>query len=143
MELHLYRKIVAAAAMGVFVLVSCTKESAAPEVNNPHPAPGGTVIRTGGFLSNVHPTSGTVRYVTDNGRRYLVFENFRTDNGPDLRVYLSRAADLNDAQEVGKLTAASGNFSYELAGHLDPLQYNYVLIWCRPFSVLFGHAVLR
>jgi hypothetical protein len=143
MKFLLNRKLPAAVAMSVFILASCTKESAAPVINIPNPAPGGSVVRTGGFLSNVHPTSGTVRYVTDNGKRYLVFENFRTDNGPDLRVYLSKAADLNDAQEVGKLTAASGNFSYELAGHLDPLQYNYVLIWCRPFSVLFGHAVLR
>lgn len=133
-------------ALAMLSLTSCKKEGTVAVVDEPDPieSNNGTVISSGAFQSNVHPTSGMAKYsTTPDGKRYLVFENFRTDNGPDLRVYLSRGPGISGAQEVGRLRAVSGNFSYELNSNFDPVQYNYVVIWCVPFSVLFGHAVLR
>ena len=102
------------------------------------------MLTKGNFMRSSHSTSGTARIVKDSAnRRFLVFENFSTDNGPDLRVWLSKNTSAAQYQEVGKLTAVSGNFSYELAANIDPVLYNHVLIWCEDFSVLFGYAVLK
>lgn len=124
-------------------LIAC-KKSALDYVNEDIPAPGGLMLTKGNFIRSSHATSGTVRIVKDSSnRRFLVFENFSTDNGPDLRVWLSKNTSAAQYQEVGKLTAVAGNFSYELTSNIDPAVYNHVLIWCEDFSVLFGYAILQ
>jgi hypothetical protein len=50
---------------------------------------GQSILLQGMFVNNVHPTSGTVQVVEKDGKRQLVFTNFRTDGGPDLRIYLA------------------------------------------------------
>ena len=124
-------------------LMAC-KKSALDYVNEDIPVSGGVMLTKGNFMRSSHSTSGTARIVKDSAnRRFLVFENFSTDNGPDLRVWLSKNTSAAQYQEVGKLTAVAGNFSYELAANIDPVLYNHVLIWCEDFSVLFGYAVLK
>lgn len=127
-----------------FSFVAC-KKSAADYANEANPVPGGDNVSLGNFMRSSHDTRGTARVVTDtiSGKKYLVFENFRTDNGPDLRVWMSRSTSASQSRELGKLTAVSGNFSYELTPDIDPLVFNHVLIWCEDFSVLFGYAILR
>ena len=126
------------------VALNACKKSAADFANEVNPAPGGTKLLMGNFMRSSHTTSGTVKIVRDSSnRRFLVFENFRTDNGPDLRVWLSPNTGTSQYREAGRLTAVSGNFSYELDAAADPIVYNHVLIWCEDFSVLFGYAVLQ
>ena len=103
-----------------------------------------TNLLTGTFTSNAHSTSGTVKVVEDaSGKKFLVFENFRTDNGPDLFVRLSPNTSGSPFQELGALKAINGNFSYELDASKNFSTNNRVLIWCKPFSVLYGHAILQ
>jgi hypothetical protein len=97
----------------------------------------------GMFMSNIHPTSGTVSVSETGGKRTLVFTNFRTDGGPDLRIYLAENTGLRNFIEVSRLTSTSGNFSVELPANANPSQQRYVLIWCKAFSVLFGNAELK
>lgn len=124
-------------------VVAC-KKSALDYVNEDIPAPGGVMLTKGNFMRSSHPTSGTARIVKDSSNRtFLIFENFSTDNGPDLRVWLSKNTSAAEYKEVGRLTAVSGNFSYELAANIDPTVYNHVLVWCEDFSVLFGYAILQ
>lgn len=95
------------------------------------------------FVSNAHVTSGTVKIAKDaNNKLLLLFENFKTDGGPDLRVWLSPNNSASTYQEVGLLKGTSGSFSYELGAAINYTTNNRVLIWCEDFSVLFGHAVL-
>ena len=77
------------------------------------------------------------------GVRYLVFDNFKTDNGPALRVWLSKNTGVADYINLGNLKAVNGNFYYPLTAAQNTTTYNHVLIWCEAFSVLFGHAVLQ
>jgi hypothetical protein len=124
------------------LLFSCNKDNTPPNANETVPA--GTVIVSGIFASNVHTTSGAVKItMSTDGKKYLVFENFRTDNGPDLWVWLSPSTSGTPYQEIGMLKAVTGNFSYELAASVNYTTNNRVLIWCKPFSVLFGNAVLQ
>jgi Electron transfer DM13 len=127
----------------IATFVSCSKEKIPVSLNEPSPVNGGTIIRSAGFLSDQRSTGGIVRYVINNGKRYLVFENFSTgvDNG--LRVYLSKNVSNDQVQDLGRLKAFKGNFSYELPGGFDPLTYNTVLIWQFAFGDLYGHATLN
>ncbi len=102
-----------------------------------------TILFKGNFQNAVHPTSGIAKIITQDSKKLLVFENFRTDPGPDLRVYLATSTSPTDFIEIGTLKASSGNFSYELNSNINIEQRNYVLIWCKRFSVLFGNAKLE
>jgi hypothetical protein len=44
---------------------------------------------------------------------------------------------------VGKLKANNGNQNYDIPAATDLSKYDTILIWCRPFSVLFGSAELN
>ena len=122
--------------------ISCKKENTVTNVNTP--APVGTTLVSGNFASNAHTSTGTVKVIKEaTGKTYLSFENFSTSNGPDLRIWLAINTSGTSYQEVGLLTAVSGNFSYELNSTINYSTNNYVLIWCKDFSVLFGHAVLQ
>lgn len=124
------------------IFISCKKNALdnAEEV-----LPSGTVIATGSFVSSSgHTTTGTAKIVVDGSNvKRLVFENFRTDNGPDLRVWLSPNNNGSPYQEAGPLKAVNGNFSYELSSAINHTTNNRVLIWCEDFSVLFGYAILQ
>jgi Electron transfer DM13 len=125
----------------LFILSSCAKNT--PE-SAEESLPTGTVLASGSFVANGHPTSGTAKVISDaTGKKFLLFENFRSDNGPDLRVWLSPNNNGSPYTEVGILKAVNGNFSYELSAGFDYTTNNRVLIWCIDFSVLFGHAVLQ
>lgn len=137
------KKIIRLLPLCLLSFVSCKKDKAPAVINDPLPV-SVTTIASGNFISSVHNTSGTVKIVKDAANKvFLVFENFRTDNGPDLRVWLSPNNSGNPYQELGFLKAASGNFSYELDASVNYTANNRVLIWCRQFSVLFGYAVLQ
>jgi len=102
------------------------------------------ILYSGNFVNAVHPTSGTVKVIKDAAdKRFLLFENFKTDGGPDLRVWLSPNTSANPFQEIGFLKATNGNFAYELPSSFDPVANNKVLIWCKQFGVLFGSASLQ
>ncbi len=103
----------------------------------------GKLLTSGTFVSNVHSTSGTAKMYGNAGKNTLVFENFKTDNGPDLRVYLAKDQSASSFREVGRLKAVGGNFSYDIASTIDVSQYPFVLVWCEDFAVLFGNAELK
>ncbi|WP_298359037.1 DM13 domain-containing protein [Runella sp.] len=96
----------------------------------------------GEFMSNVHTTSGNVKVYEKEGKRTLVFENFKTDGGPDLRIYLSEdKAASKDVEVSNKVN--SGNYFIELPAAADHKTQKFVLIWCKQYSVLFGNAELK
>lgn len=102
----------------------------------------GQKILKGSFQNGAHPTSGEVFVFEESGSKKLGFTNFKTDNGPDLRVYLAK--DLN-AKEFIQVAGEvkNGNYSIALPSSADPTTQKYVLIWCKAFSVLFGSAELK
>jgi hypothetical protein len=135
------KKITCFLAFVVILVAGCKKEKNTPPLSDTIT---GTTLATGSFNSSAHATSGTVKVIKDAANKtYLVFENFKGDNGPDLKVWLSPNNSASTFQEVGALKAVSGNFYYELAPTFNYTTNNRVLIWCRQFAVLFGYAVLQ
>jgi hypothetical protein len=92
-----------------------------------------------------HFTKGTARIVeTEPGRLTLRLEKFSVRNGPDLYVYVSPDSKgyAKGAVEVGRLKATDGSFNYELPPGTSRDNLASVVIWCKAFSVQFGHAAL-
>lgn len=87
-----------------------------------------------------HPASGSVRIVEAEGVQYVRYENFKTINGPDLYVYLSKDLAATDFVDLGRLRATEGNVNYEIPSDVNIAEYPYVLIWCKAFGVLFNSA---
>jgi Electron transfer DM13 len=109
-------------------------------------------IAVGAFHSNAHETKGSATvYRRPDGTRLLRLATFETSNGPDLRVYLVAAADVNDEAtvtragfiELGTLKGNKGDQNYEIPASVDLGKYRSVTIWCKRFSVNFGTAPLR
>jgi hypothetical protein len=104
------------------------------------------VLRTGSFVDagdGIHNADGITKIVPlQDGSNILRLENLRVTNGPDLYVYLSPDKSASDFVNIGKLKANNGNQNYEIPSETDLSKYDTVLIWCRPFSVLFGSAEL-
>lgn len=124
------------------VLVNETLPTNTTGTNPANPANPAQTENKGVFMNAVHPTSGTVKIVKDAaGNQFLSFENFKTDPGPDLRVYLAEDKAAKNFVEVAMLNKL-GTFSLPLQADAKPEQRKYVLIWCRQFSVLFGSAEL-
>ena len=108
------------------------------------------VEAAGSFVSRSHPTEGSSRVLGDgSGQRFLRLEDFRTDNGPDLNVYLSAAPPDapagefdDDFVDLGDLKGNVGSQNYEIPVGLDLEHYSTVAIWCVRFGVVFGAADL-
>ena len=100
------------------------------------------IYATGEFQSGAHPTSGTAQILEVNNTFVLRFENFKTDDGPGLYVYLSRDTEAIDFISLGELKAIAGNMNYDINAEIEFNEYKNVLVWCEPFSVLFGYAQL-
>ncbi|MCY4102540.1 MAG: DM13 domain-containing protein [bacterium] len=113
-------------------------------------APQIVTLASGEFMSRSHPTEGRVLVLNDGSeQRFLRFENFRTDNGPDLNVWLSSAPPdapagdfLNDWVDLGDLKGNVGAQNYEIPPSVDLDHYSTVIVWCVRFSVAFGTAPL-
>jgi Electron transfer DM13 len=106
---------------------------------------------SGRFHTNAHETKGVATiYVLDDGRRVLRFTEFSTSNGPDVRVYLVAAADVQEEDaakqagfvDLGAMKGNIGDQNYDIPAGLDLTKYRAVSVWCRRFSVNFGAAPL-
>lgn len=120
-----------------------------PVTTVPPPAaivpPQPVVEASGSFVSRNHPTSGNAIVLGQGtGQRFLRFEQFATDNGPDLKVYLvnSSAGGVSDYVRLGALKGNIGDQNYELPAGLDLRVYDTVLIYCERFASPFGEALL-
>lgn len=104
-----------------------------------------TIVQ-GSFIGRAHPTTGTAKVITDGNQRFLRFEDFETDNGPDLNVYLTTTSPDggvgDDFIDLGDLTGNIGPQNYELGPEVDLDRYTTVFIWCVRFRVAFGAAAL-
>ena len=89
-----------------------------------------------------HKASGTATlYQVEGDQKLLRFEGFSVTNGPALSVFLQN--DAGEKVEIAKLKGNKGNQNYTIPASVDTDEYNTVLIYCVPFKVDFGTAVLQ
>ena len=119
------------------------------------PAAGPVAIAAGNFRDAdfFHQGQGTATIYRQADDTYLLrFEDFRVTNGPDLRVLLAAAAnpqsrgELQDGGyvELAPLKGNIGSQNYEIPEGVDPVaEGGSVIIYCRPFQVIFSVAPLQ
>jgi len=101
-----------------------------------------TLIKVGSLTGIGHTVMGEVKLYNDDGEIVVVLDPFSSQNGPDLKVYLSKDENAADYINLGPLKSVTGKQSYRVDGMPDLNQYEHVIIWCQEFSVLFGRAEL-
>lgn len=110
---------------------------------------GPQTLAVGRFRSLAHEGSGKALLLElADGSRYLRFEDFEVENGPDLRVYLSTAPSESaddgvfdeDYVDLGALKGNVGNQNYRVPGDVKLDRYKSAVVWCRRFSVGFAVA---
>ena len=104
---------------------------------------GAKVIARGDFKSRAYEVSGRALIMAVGNKKILRFEDFKTINGPSLRVYLSANFGLIDYIDLGLITATEGNINYDISPEVDGTRYNKILIWSEPFSAMFSYAELK
>jgi hypothetical protein len=104
-----------------------------------------TTLVTGRSITDTpaHPASGSVSVLKTGEQLTLRYENLKTINGPDLRVYLSTDLEATDFVDLGELKATEGSVNYSVPAGTDIYKYRYALVWCEDFSVLFNSADIR
>jgi len=94
------------------------------------------------LVARAHDVKGRASLIQSGDQYFVRFEDLKTINGPDLRIYLSAGLDVDDAIDLGAIRATEGNVNYIIPTGTDVAKYHNVLIWCRAFGVLFSYADL-
>ncbi len=114
--------------------------------------PGPAVLTQGEFTNAdfFHRGSGKATfYELADESRVLRFEDFSVTNGPGLHVILSSNSDPtgrrnigDDYVDLGSLKGNKGNQNYDIPADIDLAQFKSVVIYCKPFHVVFSKATL-
>jgi hypothetical protein len=99
------------------------------------------------FTAINHDARGKALILEVDGAKFLRFEEFEVENGPDLKVYLSNASASDDPStfdddfvDLGDLKGNIGDQNYRLPDSVDLAKYRSAVVWCRRFSVGFAVA---
>jgi hypothetical protein len=127
-------------------------EPPAPDTTLEPTPPTIVTLAAGQFVDRSYTGSGNALVLTDgSSQRFLRFEDFATDNGPDLFVYLTSArADADESAfgvdgeyvNLGRLTGNIGDQNYEIPPDVDLDRFSTVVVWCDRFSSAFTAADL-
>lgn len=107
--------------------------------------------QTGSFEKSSFNIKGDWKIVKENGQTiFRVSEDFKTKNGPDLKLFLSPKTVENatgstatqDAVRLGVLKSNKGGQDYIIPANVDLSQFGSILIHCEAFSKLWGGANL-
>ena len=126
-------------------------------VSSPGPTPTSPAtalaLKTGSLRDqdSFHKGSGQVTiYELPDGSRILRLENLKVTNGPDLHVILTPHQNPNRQNDVktsgyvdlGSLKGNIGNQNYPIPDEVDVGIQQSVVIYCKPFHVIFSVASL-
>ncbi len=106
---------------------------------------------SGSFEKSTFKINGDWKIVKENGQTiFRVSEDFKTKNGPDLKLFLSPDAvrdvtgstATNNAIRLGVLKSSAGSQDYVIPANIDLSQFRSILIHCEAYSKLWGGANL-
>lgn len=128
--------------MLTLLLTSCevegelTRDAVEEEVSNE------AVLKYSGTFN---PTSGInvqggVKIYQQNNIYTLKLDGFSISDGPDLKVYLSKADSPSEFVNLGNLNP---NVTYQIPSQVNLADYPYVLIHCQQYNHLFAIAALQ
>lgn len=126
------------------IIVGCKREENTPVEPLMERVDSLAVVNVKGKFMGIggETVSGSAKIITSDGKYSLVLDDFKTNNGPDLHVYLSKEATPKDFIDLGLLKSVSGTQVYPITGMPDFTKYKYALIHCQQYNHLFGSALL-
>jgi hypothetical protein len=143
------KRIIVLLTLGVF-FIGCGEEDIVPtatETVTTPPAGSLQEVSSHPFVGEGgHAVSGTVKTLKHSVSNDYTYElsNFNSQNGPDLFVYVSKDLQASQFVDLGALRSTNGNLVYSAtAAQLANTDAQYLLIWCKRFSVLFGSARIQ
>jgi hypothetical protein len=114
-----------------------------------------TIVSFGRFINAEAPTIGTAAIVRKtDGLLVLRLQTFKSEVGPDLRVWLHEAKEAKKGStaalkkgkylELGGLpTPFNGFFEFPIPANTDLSAYKSVVIWCDAVTIAMGIAPLN
>ena len=96
------------------------------------------------YTATFVPTSGIVvsggaKIYLESNQYKVVLDNFSVSSGPDLKVYLSKAAIPSEFVNLGSLTSQT---IYPIPASIALTNYSHILIHCQQYNHLFAIASL-
>ena len=123
--------------------LACNKDNETSDLAPIELQPTDKVLLSGTFVGSAHTVTGSVKLIESaDAKKYLIFNNLKSDAGPDLRIYLSIDKSASSYTEVAN-KVVTGNTKIELPATANTTTQKNVLIWCKQFSVLFGSAEMK
>lgn len=113
------------------------------EVSNDDPiTKSGVIVTTSSYVLEGDFTLSEI--VDSQNLDLQIAQNYQASSSlPGLYLYLSNNPNsINGALEVGPVQVFSGAHSYELET-VGINEYQYLLYWCKPFSVKVGHGEIN
>jgi len=107
--------------------------------------------KSGSWVNKDYAIRGEWSIEQRDSQHVIIFnQNFKTKNGPDLKVFLSTQTIDNvngknatdNAQLVAVLKKNKGSQEYVLPANIDINNFKSLLIHCEAYSVLWGGANL-
>ena len=125
----------------LFLLVSCQEEGILTQDQEKVVLNVSSELKyAGAFVPTSGITvSGEAKIYFENGQYKVNLENFSVSGGPDLKVYLSKAATPTQFVSLGNLTSQT---VYPIPSSVDVASYSHVLIHCQQYNHLFAIAPL-
>jgi len=125
----------------VFIAISCQEEGPLTRTTDSTQINSSAVLK---YYGDFSPTSGIAvtgkaKIYLENGHYKVVLDNFTISDGPDLKVYLSKAASPYQFINLGSLTSQT---VYSIPDGVDVSTYTHVLIHCQEFNHLYAIAPL-
>ncbi|HYC83925.1 MAG TPA: DM13 domain-containing protein [Chryseosolibacter sp.] len=127
-------------------LIACEADEGSLTTAPPGPdidLSGATLVKQGMFVGINHVAMGTVSIFQHDGKYVLVLDPYSSQNGPDLKVYLSKDEAASEYIRVGNLQATMGKQSYAVPGSPALDDYSFVHVWCEKYDVEFARAKLQ
>lgn len=137
------KKIIA--LLFITATISCKEDDATPTgpVNDVFDPTTATLLKSGTLVGIGHTVSGTASLYESGGKKIVLLDPYDSQNGPDLKVYLSKDIDASSYISLGALKSITGKQSYEVPGNPNAAEYNYIMVWCEKFTVVFGRAEIK
>ncbi len=134
--------------MNVFfalVLLSCQPQDVVPvqPVDDNFDTSKAKLLKQGMLTGVGHTASGTASVYDNGGEKVVVLDPYSSQNGPDLKVYLSKDDKASDYIKLGNLKSTMGKQVYAIPTGADVTQFGFVHVWCEKYTVVFAIAEIK
>jgi hypothetical protein len=101
------------------------------------------LVRQGALEGVNHTASGVATIYEHDGLYTVVLDPYSSQNGPDLKIYLSKDVDASSYLRLGNLKSTMGKQSYRIPANTVIDEYKFLHVWCEKYTVVFAVAEFK